>query len=207
MNQVKKVQRYGSQVSILFENADEAILFDSIRGGLTWPSAAMPGCLCLLAQKPEMNRAMKKPLVLIEEFSTEIPDALFEKVAESFRKTFCWQFYPEHLNDKNRDFWNEFEDFTDLNNLSSRIELLNPEITNWLSGIHTIRAWIDSGSLTIPGSSILAGELGKIVLDDQRDVQRASFPAISALVNVLGSFVKPEVHTGGNVPPGKYHYA
>lgn len=205
MKKVVNTERNGNYITILFEGEDKPVFFEKIHGGLSWPSAVSEGYVCIFGQKPIVNKSMKKPITLLEEFTSDVLFSLFEQLASSARKFFCWRYYSDPYSESNCDFFNAFDEFKRRQDLS-RMELCHPYITGWIGGLNVIREWESSDSLIIPKESIVASELGKITREDQRDTQRPFFPATSATCNVIGSFVKPSVRVPEKVPPATYFY-
>jgi len=215
MKELKKVQRNGAYISVLFDGEERWTSFETICGGLSWPFAASPGYFCLLGQYSEKNTKAKKPVFLLDELEADLsedffynlPDSLYKRLAASAGRLFCQKFYPDLWTKDNQDFYASFEEFQRKESLA-KIRLENPPVTNWGTGLQIVRQWENDGSLSIPKDSVIGSELGKIIFpDDHVDARRPSFPAVSALCNVIGAFAKPKTQSVGPVSPGNFFYS
>jgi hypothetical protein len=190
MKNIKEARREGSHIVVYFEDGEkEAVLCESVRGGLAWPETIeTPTYYCVFGQSPMPNKNGKKPLRFLIEAQEELPDNLYEKLILDSRRLLCWEYFVDLVNENNLDFYRGFNRFMKKRDLN-RIDLHRASVSNFTAGLLVIKDWISNEALDIPGDSILGQQLGNIRKADQG--QESMNYAVNCLRFVIGSFEIP----------------
>ena len=184
----------------------ESIQYSSIKAGLNWPSATMPGYYCVFGElwHDEMRQSTNKnrgKIVFLSEFeSSDISiKELLNHLTDDLLQYGCTTIYT--LTDEGyRDFVRAFHDFTDHVG-SCSISLHNaPLADNFFLGLSRIEDLMKDSKLELPENTKLYPKLKSIRREDLQDAPESRFHSINALRFVVAGFNKYQTkHTNSDV--------
>jgi hypothetical protein len=204
VSEIENCMRVGSGITINFKDENkDSIVCSVVGGGISWPSINSPGYYCIFGRKSCVNANLKKPLHFLAEREGALTRDLCEGLQRDIREFFCFRLYV-NVDEGSYGHYNEFIRL--MEPLMDRVELLSADISDWNLGILQIQRYTRDDALQqIPKDSILYNQLGRITKSDDQERERAKFYAVSALINVIGSFdVQPFL--GRSVKPASYVY-
>lgn len=194
----------------------------AVRGGISWPTAIMPACFCIVGQEfldplgpPIVKGTKGKRIILVEyvqEKGSGLPnmDTFYKELTDRAAQMLCTSFYtvvPEQREDCG--FLKDIGKYAVEKKVKMSVcEALDAK--NFLLGVSRIKSDIDRGELIIPKDSAVMTELKTITEIDLNEKPEERFYAINALRHVIGSYYrhKPsERQSRKRQPPVDWRYA
>ena len=168
---------------------DDNFIVETVRGGILWPAVESPGYFCILGQRPTFNDFKKKPLVLLAEHSTDLPQKLIETITIETRRMMCRDIFcdfNEHTFQFQEDLYRHIKKFGIVG-----VNLNGPYLADWINGILSAQQWMSEDALELPRGTVLRDQLSGMKFEDRDPTRRGPFYAVDALRCVLGSFEVP----------------
>ncbi|MFC1544980.1 hypothetical protein ACFL4X_02320 [Gemmatimonadota bacterium] len=171
--------------------------YSSIKGGLSWPTAASPAYYCIWGETflehidTRSNNRSRGKLVLFaeKEFVAFSLKEFFLKLTDDTSLYLCEDVYTD-LNEEFSGYEESFRNYADKVKIKSGSLQQAPYSDNFLLGLSFIKDWHKSNSLDLPKDSILYRQLKKINVADLEDSPETKFYAINAFRYAIAAFEK-----------------
>ena len=164
-------------------------IYRDVRAGLTWPIGDAPGCFIILAQLPHKNEFGERPLVFIEEKTSEDLRDFFQSLSDSAQMFLFENIYTD-LSNENEGYVQMFRDFCSKNEIRNLYLQEAPWISNFQYGLYLIQEMLGNYALEIDKQTITGQQLGQIPKGDPGEYPEETFWAVNALRYVVGAYKK-----------------
>lgn len=180
----------------------ELIEYETVIGGISWPSEGSPGYYVIMGQRPigkEFRSVIKnaKPtLTFLMEFEAPSLKDMIEHLIDDAKITLCDTFYCDMGSN-----WDGFAEavWTYTAPMSASIGLLQaPFTTNFQFGIQSIAERIEQQALEVPNDTILRSQIERMEVKDLQNKPDVYYYAVNALRYLICGVEK---YSAGPIPP------